>query len=40
MLDPEMANLLLQVITNDLVGASDKPERSSYGTMAYLLAQR
>lgn len=40
MLDPEIANLLLQVITIDLVGASDKHERPSYRIMDYLLAQR
>ncbi|MGQ5799195.1 CoA-binding protein [Serratia sp. IR-2025] len=39
MQDQEIIELLQQVKTIALVGASDKPSRPSYGVMAYLLAQ-
>ncbi|CAI0864266.1 acetyl coenzyme A synthetase (ADP forming), alpha domain [Serratia entomophila] len=39
MQDHEIAELLQQVKTIALVGASDNPARPSYGVMAYLLAQ-
>ncbi|WP_411750912.1 CoA-binding protein [Serratia sp. (in: enterobacteria)] len=39
MQDPAIAEVLKQVKTIALVGASDKPARASYGVMAYLLAQ-
>ncbi|CAI0953857.1 CoA-binding protein [Serratia entomophila] len=39
MQDREIAELLQQVKTIALVGASDNPARPSYGVMAYLLAQ-
>ncbi|MGK2697416.1 CoA-binding protein [Serratia surfactantfaciens] len=38
--DQEIVELLRQVQTIALVGASDNPSRPSYGVMAYLLAQR
>ncbi|MDC6119702.1 CoA-binding protein [Serratia rubidaea] len=37
--DREIAEVLRQVKTIALVGASDKPARASYGVMAYLLSQ-
>ncbi|MBI6150583.1 CoA-binding protein [Serratia surfactantfaciens] len=37
--DQEIVELLRQVQTIALVGASDNPSRPSYGVMAYLLAQ-
>ncbi|CFQ65397.1 succinyl-CoA synthetase subunit alpha [Yersinia frederiksenii] len=37
--DKEIADILQQVKTIALVGASDKPSRPSYGVMAYLLQQ-
>ncbi|MEL5450187.1 CoA-binding protein [Serratia bockelmannii] len=39
MQDQEIVELLQQVKTIALVGASDNPSRPSYGVMAYLLAQ-
>ena len=39
MQDQEIIELLQQVKTIALVGASDNPSRPSYGVMAYLLAQ-
>ncbi|OKB68586.1 hypothetical protein BHU62_00650 [Serratia marcescens] len=39
MQDQEIVELLQQVKTIALVGASDNPARPSYGVMAYLLAQ-
>ena len=39
MQDLAIAEVLKQVKTIALVGASDKPARASYGVMAYLLAQ-
>lgn len=39
MQDLAIAEVLKQVKTIALVGASDKPTRASYGVMAYLLAQ-
>lgn len=39
MQDLAIAEVLKQVKTIALVGASDKPARPSYGVMAYLLAQ-
>ncbi|WBL72248.1 CoA-binding protein [Serratia liquefaciens] len=39
MQDHEIADLLKQVKTIALVGASDNPARPSYGVMAYLLSQ-
>ncbi|OKP53189.1 hypothetical protein A8A12_07525 [Serratia marcescens] len=39
MQDQEIVELLRQVQTIALVGASDNPSRPSYGVMAYLLAQ-
>ncbi|BEO36970.1 CoA-binding protein [Serratia marcescens] len=39
MQDQEIVELLRQVHTIALVGASDNPSRPSYGVMAYLLAQ-
>ncbi|EPF6563634.1 MULTISPECIES: CoA-binding protein [Serratia] len=39
MQDQEIIELLQQVKTIALVGASDSPSRPSYGVMAYLLAQ-
>lgn len=39
MQDQEIADVLKQVKTIALVGASDNPGRPSYGVMAYLLAQ-
>lgn len=39
MQDLAIAEVLTQVKTIALVGASDKPARASYGVMAYLLAQ-
>ncbi|HGM6877312.1 CoA-binding protein [Serratia nevei] len=39
MQDQEIIELLQQVKTISLVGASDNPSRPSYGVMAYLLAQ-
>lgn len=39
MQDQEIVELLQQVKTIALVGASDNPSRFSYGVMAYLLAQ-
>jgi len=39
MQDQEIADVLNQVKTIALVGASDNPGRPSYGVMAYLLAQ-
>ncbi|WON78248.1 CoA-binding protein [Serratia sp. UGAL515B_01] len=39
MQDNEIYNVLKQVKTIALVGASDNPGRPSYGVMAYLLAQ-
>lgn len=39
MQDLAIAEVLKQVKTIALVGASDKPARASYGIMAYLLAQ-
>ncbi|EMP2574659.1 CoA-binding protein [Serratia marcescens] len=39
MQDQEIVELLQQVKTIALVGASDNPPRPSYGVMAYLLAQ-
>ncbi|AVJ17100.1 CoA-binding protein [Serratia rhizosphaerae] len=37
--DREIAEVLRQVKSIALVGASDKPARASYGVMAYLLSQ-
>jgi len=37
--DKELSDLLMQVQTIALVGASDKPNRASYSVMAYLLEQ-
>jgi len=37
--DKELSDLLVQVKTIALVGASDKPHRASYSVMAYLLEQ-
>ncbi|MHC5175348.1 CoA-binding protein [Serratia rhizosphaerae] len=37
--DREIAEVLRQVKSIALVGASDKPARASYGIMAYLLSQ-
>lgn len=39
MQDHEIADLLKQVKTIALVGASDNPSRPSFGVMAYLLSQ-
>lgn len=39
MTDHELKELLQQVKTIALVGASEKPSRPSYGVMAYLLQQ-
>ncbi|MGP2964057.1 CoA-binding protein [Serratia ureilytica] len=39
MQDQEIVELLQQVKTIALVGASDNPSRPSYGVMAYLLSQ-
>ncbi|HEJ9030253.1 CoA-binding protein [Serratia sp. Lou2A] len=39
MQDQEIVELLQQVKTIALVGASDNPSRPSYGVMAYLLTQ-
>lgn len=39
MQDHDIAGLLQQVKTIALVGASDKPNRPSFGVMAYLLSQ-
>ncbi|TFZ51713.1 CoA-binding protein [Serratia proteamaculans] len=39
MQDNDIADLLQQVKTIALVGASDNPARPSFGVMAYLLAQ-
>ncbi|EPQ1332793.1 MULTISPECIES: CoA-binding protein [Serratia] len=39
MQDQEIIELLQQVKTIALVGASDNPSRPSYGVMAYLLSQ-
>ncbi|MFZ4832723.1 CoA-binding protein [Rouxiella sp. Mn2063] len=39
MQDKELSDLLVQVKTIALVGASDKPNRASYSVMAYLLEQ-
>ncbi|HHP7833592.1 TPA: CoA-binding protein [Serratia marcescens] len=39
MQDQEIVELLQQVKTIALVGASDNPSRPSYGVMTYLLAQ-
>lgn len=39
MQDQEIVELLQQVKTIALVGASDNPSRPSYGVMAYLLVQ-
>ncbi|OJH82910.1 CoA-binding protein [Serratia marcescens] len=39
MQDQEIVELLQQVKTIALVGASDDPSRPSYGVMAYLLSQ-
>jgi len=39
MQDKELSDLLMQVQTIALVGASDKPNRASYSVMAYLLEQ-
>lgn len=39
MQDLAIAEVLKEVKTIALVGASDKPARASYGVMAYLLAQ-
>jgi len=39
MLDKDIADILKEVKTIALVGASDKPSRASYSVMAYLLAQ-
>lgn len=39
MQDQEIVELLQQVKTIALIGASDNPSRPSYGVMAYLLAQ-
>jgi uncharacterized protein len=39
MQDQEIVELLQQVKTIALVGASDNPSRPSYGVVAYLLAQ-
>ncbi|MBH2683862.1 CoA-binding protein [Serratia marcescens] len=39
MQDQEIIELLQQMKTIALVGASDNPSRPSYGVMAYLLAQ-
>lgn len=39
MQDQDIVELLRQVQTIALVGASDNPSRPSYGVMAYLLAQ-
>ncbi|MFC0227935.1 CoA-binding protein [Serratia aquatilis] len=39
MQDHEISDVLKQVKTIALVGASDNPGRPSYGVMAYLLAQ-
>lgn len=39
MQDQKIVELLQQVKTIALVGASDNPSRPSYGVMAYLLAQ-
>lgn len=39
MQDQDIADVLKQVKTIALVGASDNPGRPSYGVMAYLLAQ-
>ncbi|HEJ0402230.1 TPA: CoA-binding protein [Serratia marcescens] len=39
MQDQEIVELLQQVKTIALVGASDNPSRPSYGVMAYLFAQ-
>ncbi|WP_148876557.1 CoA-binding protein [Serratia marcescens] len=39
MQDQEIVQLLQQVKTIALVGASDNPSRPSYGVMAYLLSQ-
>lgn len=39
MQDHEITDLLKQVKTIALVGASDNPARPSYGVMAYLLSQ-
>jgi len=37
--DKELSDLLVQVKSIALVGASDKPNRASYSVMAYLLEQ-
>lgn len=39
MQDKELSDLLVQVKSIALVGASDKPNRASYSVMAYLLEQ-